>query len=151
MSWRLKWTYFLNNTFNLSNDRKNISPHTSFWICYFSWYELEKLTVACFDCNLLGAVCQSTLQDWLQCCNIHAGEQNIPFDCNYYAQANNVHLLWCLIYCVVQENIHTPPPPPSNERDWKLQRIGGGSFCQDFQRGGGTKVLIFPEGIKIQN
>jgi hypothetical protein len=26
---------------------------------------------------------------------------------------------------------------------------GGGSFRQDFQRGGGTKALILPEGIKI--
>ena len=53
-------------------------------------------------------------------------------------------LSWLLWYCVVPQNIHTPPPP--TEDHWKF-RGGGGVQRQLFLRGrGGSRETTFPEG-----
>ena len=43
------------------------------------------------------------------------------------------------LYCVVPENIHTPPPPPATE-GFGFSRGEGGSICPIFQWGGGVTI-----------
>ena len=48
------------------------------------------------------------------------------------------------IYCVVPENIHTPPPPPTEDH-WKFQ--GGGEFKgSNFPRGRGVHGKLLSKG-----
>ena len=47
--------------------------------------------------------------------------------------------------CVVPENIHTPPPPPHMEGQWKFQG-GVGANRQKFPRGRGVHMKNFSTG-----